>query len=277
MADKIRSNIVLNEDTNRFARRLQQLKEKWFKDKVGVRPTFVLCWGPPGSGKSYTVRKHLTSLGYDPDNFVPIIMDDIIQADDYYRQKVAEIQDYAQAHDEPEDQTTEKLEELFDHALESANTIAELMLEVAARQKFNIIFESTGSDRAVNWAIYMIKHCAEMGYATWMYYPWCSPAIVKQRMSKRRRTLRRMVLANRIDSMCQEAEKNFQHIAPYADSVWIVDNDHEDKQDVRVILHYTDQYSVETGRVRQQSSAQTVLPGNMGDIMSKTIERLKER
>ena len=53
--------------------------------------------------------------------------------------------------------------------------ISEALLSVAVRSKFNVVFETTGSNGSVNWSTYMLRRMSESGYHTQLFYPFVDP------------------------------------------------------------------------------------------------------
>jgi hypothetical protein len=83
------------------------------------------------------------------------------------------------------------------HALSSPRkdcaVLSEALLSIAVRSKHNIIFEATGSNASVNWAMYMLRRMAESGYETWVFFPYVKSEELCRRVDKRAETSGRWI------------------------------------------------------------------------------------
>jgi predicted ABC-type ATPase len=214
------------------------LKDRLFSGRRSVRPIFLLSFGPMGSGKTSRIEAHLRANNHDPGNFVFLVLDDIIEADVGYRAEVSEA--IAQHAGSPREELSAALQVIYFKYRKDASVISEALLSIAVRSKFNVVFETTGSNASVGWSTYMFRRMSESGYETQLFYPFVRAEELCARCDERAATTGRWIPHETIKAFAQQAMDNFATLAPHSDHVWIVDNNGPNPQPVLEVIDTDD-------------------------------------
>jgi len=99
--------------------------------------------------------------------------------------------------------------------------ISEALLSIAVRQKYNMVFETTGSNASVKWCSYMLRRMSESGYETQLFYPYVRLETLVQRCDERALASGRYIPHEIIRKFSQEAGENFAVIARHSDQVFV--------------------------------------------------------
>lgn len=214
------------------------LKDHLFSGRRSVRPIFLLSFGPMGSGKTSRIEAHLRAHNHDPKNFVFLVLDDIIEQDPTYQAEVKAT--LARLEGSGKERLSEALQEVYFKYRKDAAVLSEALLSIAVRSKFNVVFETTGSNGSVGWSTYMFRRMSESGYETQLFYPFVRAEELCVRCDARASTTGRWIPHATIKAFALQAMDNFATLAPHSDHVWIVDNNGPNPQAVFEIVDTDD-------------------------------------
>lgn len=100
---------------------------------------------PPGSGKSTTLNKILKHNKYKESDFVNILTDQIIETDEDYLKEINIENNKYKKNEITKEKLIDNVQIIYYKYRKIADILAELLIDIGARQKYNIIFETTGS------------------------------------------------------------------------------------------------------------------------------------
>lgn len=200
------------------------------KDKIPVRPLFIIKYGPPASGKNTCInllREHLTGL--DQGSTVDADLDVIISQIPGFQN------DSVQMSKQDAYQKWRSLGmEMMDDLIRQATLIP-----------CHITFETTGS--SIDWTVPLIKQMISLGYRIVIMYPLVQVDKLIQRAKIRQQQTGQVAapthsvqVNNRtilgITEMNQLATQNLRILIPYVDELFLIDNN-SDQDVARIILH----------------------------------------
>jgi predicted kinase len=236
-----------------FHQRFTDLKERLLKGRVPVRPIFLLSFGPMGSGKSTRVRELVEDQGLDYGQFVPLMLDTVIESDPDYQaaceRVVAEVSDRVER--------SEQLQEVYFRFRRDSAVLSEALLSLCVRSRLNLVFESTGSDSSLRWALYMLRRMGEVGYETWIFYPYVIDSLLRERCDARAKRTHRWIPHQVVDECSRMAQANFPILAGHADRVWVVDNNIDMNLPYTVIYRAVNTDSIDHGTDQSRCFART--------------------
>jgi predicted ABC-type ATPase len=195
------------------------------KDKLPVKPLFIIKYGPPASGKNTVML--LCS-------YFPTLQDEsTINADlDYI---ISEMPEYK------EDPGTRQ--EAYQRWKPLGMEIMDDLIRQATLLPCHITFETTGY--SIAWTIPLIKQMISVGYRIVLMYPLVQLPKLIERIRIREETTGQVaapinstqVNGNTIPGiteMNQRAIQNLKHLIPFLDELFLIDNNEES---ARVIMH----------------------------------------
>jgi len=215
-----------------------KLFHSMFFNKEPQKPVFLITYGPPGSGKSYTLSKVARQYHYDLEhNFVKILLDDMIKSMSDYNEEMSTLNASRTIYMDQDgnlNQTYYNLaEEVYFKYRAMVNQMKGMMLEVAYRQKLNIVYETTGMKGKDHPEATIFQHMDEArarGYKIIVVYPHVEIALLNSRLASRNKKQKRVVNPRYIPHFIEKAQVNFLEYLNYADTMYIFDNS-EDKQE----------------------------------------------
>jgi predicted ABC-type ATPase len=251
--------------------KFNNLKNTLFKHAKVNKPIFIIAFGPSGSGKTTILNKLLKHNKYQETDFVNILTDQIIETDEDYIKEVKEEHAKFTNKEITKEKLVDNIQLIYYKYRKIADILAELLIDIAARQKYNIIFETTGSNSAINWILYMINSFKERGYEIWIYYPYVLSNEIFVRSDKRAEKSYRYIPHILLQKYISEAQKNFIKLYDKVDKVWIIDNNKKtDKMDI--IYQSIIEYHPDTGQVyKQQCNLQNY---NLEEELKKQLEKI---
>lgn len=193
-----------------------------------------------GSGKTSRIEAHLRDNHLDPKNFVFLVLDDIIEGDPGYRAEVSETIRQHKSSGKSKEELSAALQGVYFNYRKDASVLSEALLSIAVRSKFNVVFETTGSNGSVGWSTYMFRRMSESGYETQLFYPFVRAEELCARCDERAATTGRWIPHETIKAFAQQAMDNFATLAPHSDHVWIVDNNGPNPQPVFEVIDTDD-------------------------------------
>ncbi len=202
------------------------------KDKVPVKPLFIIKYGPPASGKNTCMkllRDHLTGL--DQGSTVDADLDVIISQIPGFQKDIQQHMSKQEAYQKWRSLGMEMMDDL---------------IRQATLIPCHITFETTGS--SIDWTIPLIKQMISLGYRIVIMYPLVQVEKLIQRANIRQKQTGQVAapkhsikVNNRtilgITEMNQLAIQNLRILVPYLDELFLIDNNSDDQASARIILH----------------------------------------
>lgn len=184
---------------------ISEMKRYFFNGKHAVQPTFLIAYGPPGSGKS-----SMASSVYD-DKHNRIRKDEVVRVD--VDEIIRRLPGYEEARQTPGANT----QTVYWDYREKASLISTLILDQALLNRYSIEWETTG--RSVAWAIKELSRIKEMGYRVWLMYPLVGVDELKSRVESREQEG-----AKNLNELIEKAQANLPLIVPFIHKLIIYDN-----------------------------------------------------
>eukprot|EP00456_Euglypha_rotunda_P041651 TRINITY_DN3234_c0_g1_i2.p1 TRINITY_DN3234_c0_g1~~TRINITY_DN3234_c0_g1_i2.p1 ORF type:complete len:177 (+),score=1.15 TRINITY_DN3234_c0_g1_i2:107-637(+) len=97
-----------------------------------------------------------------------------------------------------------------------------MLMDIALRQRLNVLFETTGSN--ITLTIQTVMAAKQLGYDIRIVYPWVSSETIVERVQKRNSKIGRAIPVHAVLSMVQESLNNFLQLLEYADGASVFDN-----------------------------------------------------
>ncbi len=200
-------DITINEEIN---------KHFWL-NKYPVLPTFLITYGPPGSGKGTVINNIINNDRFRirKNEMIDIDVDVIIKLLPNYNSKRKNIIKTVTK----EGMKNKKLSELYNTYRKKADIISLNLLNESLLKRFSIRFETTGN---VPWWIqHEIERIKRMQYRIWLVYPFVPLKELQDRVKKRQAVQQG---ARNLESFVKNAKKNILKIIPSLDKFIIYDN-----------------------------------------------------
>lgn len=188
---------------------------KKFVGKTPVKPTFIISYGPPGSGKS-TVVKNLYEKAerrIREDEVVDVDVDQIVTAIPGYKEELADL---------GEGDRKEK-SELYRRAREGADTISSKLLDEALLRRYSVRWETTGGQ--IQWTAHEIDRIKRKGYRIWIVYPVVEPGELEDRINNREKETGQTAMDPKVlTDVIMKSQENLHHLFGLVDRVIVYDN-----------------------------------------------------
>lgn len=172
------------------------------------RPTFVLLYGPPGSGKSYTLNQTLLKEHLKRETFVEVNVDDIVSIHPDYQQLLKRC-----------NQNNQCRVDVYQKIRKFADVVSTSLFEFAVERKLNIQMETTG--RSIEWICnnFMPKLT---NYYKILIYPLANEKTLIDRVDERSKVSDRQLSTDNFKEVyIAPAQKNFKTLSSVFDKTVI--------------------------------------------------------
>jgi len=197
---------------------LQALVEHAFRGKEPHKPTFVLSYGPPGSGKTYVIERVLPEL--DPKKTVFALVDEWVWQFPAFQHELKEanstITDSAALE--------ETRRNLYYKYRALADVVNDAVIYRALAERFDVVFETTGN--RLTWSLPFLDKAQRQGYHTLALYPWAPASVLRTRVAERAARRKQWLTQFPAESI-ENAQNNLIQLSRKADRILIYDNSRE--------------------------------------------------
>jgi len=201
-------------------------------------PNLIITYGPPASGKSIYLKKLIGS----GNNYVKIIVDDVVESFDEYKNEIQIIKEKLKTDKIVQqvisDKSLLKNDQVINHlnniAKESpymkyrsyANKINNTILNICLEYELDIIFETTGgTSSSVDWLLTnIILNAKNRGYKITIIYPYVNDVLDLQQVAiKRAVEIGRLPNLEIIKDIYENAQSNIRKLidSTYVDEIFI--------------------------------------------------------
>ena len=188
---------------------LDRARDEFLAGKQPVRPTFLVAYGPPGSGKSTVVA----SLYADAerriraDEIVDIDVDAIVQL----------VSGYAEKREKAK--TADERSAVYWDARREADPVSTALLNEALLTRYSVRWETTGG--SIAWTVRELDRIKRLQYRIWLVYPVVDVAELKRRLRQREAA---QTGARNVEEFVVRARKNLPELIPFIDRLIVYDN-----------------------------------------------------
>ena len=177
------------------------------KDKRSVIPSFIIKYGPPGSGKSTITSDLIRKLKIPKNTLVDVNVDDIIHSNKKFEEDIAKAS------------SASERQSIYQKYRKPADVISDTLLNTCLINKYNISWETTGN--TISWTVREIDRIRKNGYNIILIYPYTTNRNIFERIKKRSQ-----VSANnaQIKRIAVSAQKNINRLIDYVDELYVYDN-----------------------------------------------------
>lgn len=186
-----------------------------FEGKTPVKPTFIIAYGPPGSGKSTIVKNIYKNpeRRIREDEVVEVDSDQIVSSIPGYQEELVKLMKGDSA----------GRQRLYWNARKAADSIGDKILDDALLQKFSVRWETTGG--SISWTGREINRIKRMGYRIWIVYPVVETDELEKRIKQRERETGQPALPMGIlHEIISNSRDNLSHLLGLADRTIVYDN-----------------------------------------------------
>lgn len=211
---------------------LEQAVSSLFVDKMPYRPTLMLAYGPPGSGKSTMIDVFLRERGIEPQHTIFLAVDSLVTAFPEYQRDLAQLAPrptWSTRRSESEVKTAlpewraKRLAIYNQFRVCAGNYAFADALDRALVNRFDIVYETTGAN--ISATPYQIDRARRLGYRTAILYPFVPLAVSIERvLAREQKTGQVGALPDFIAQAFVRAQENLIPLASEVDEVDLYDN-----------------------------------------------------
>lgn len=199
---------------------LVKLFHEMFETKEAAKPQFLILFGPPGSGKTQIINKMLRHTNTKLKNYAELIVDHMLGRISPYKTEMAELLAKRPSMDEGEFLLASQA--IYGKYRPIIKYFSAMLLEIALRQRLNILFETTGSNTSLT--VQTIIHARRIGYEISVVYPYVATDELIRRVDKRNTKIGRAIPSAMVTDMEDDALNNFGPFLQFVDSAHVYDN-----------------------------------------------------
>ena len=208
------------------------------KRAVIERPYFIISMGPPASGKSSSLAAVKRILGIEDDPMIPVVVDDIVASFPAYQSEIERLRDVIKELNVANPMIEKALCKMSgkiyspyrgwaDH--KSNSMILEEFL--TAEKRRHVVYESTGSIGAYEWALKISAMAKVNGFIPILFYPYVKTGELLRRARSRAEKEGRLPCPDWILSIAQQASNSLLDVATRAskgtspmEEIYVFDN-----------------------------------------------------
>ncbi len=199
---------------------LVKLMHQLFEGKEPQKPLFLVLYGPPGSGKTLIVTKLLQIMRWQLHNYAEIIVDKMLRRITGYRRLMSALR--LNRASLSEEEYIARAQNIYAGYRPVIKYFSAMLLDIALRQRLNILFETTGTDEAQVTDIVTNAH--GLGYQIQIVYPYVRLDELIKRVRKRNERIGRAIPLPLVTHMANTTITRFVRLLKYADSAYLYDN-----------------------------------------------------
>lgn len=193
------------------------------------RPYFIIKYGPPGSGKSSAVVKHVMRNDLKMNEprmkkLVQINIDGLVENYTDFNKEAKKISSYLGSKGLDGKQIQERIVDMYFARRNVMDYLNNSILFLALASGRDITMETTG--RGVTWPINLVLFIQNKlpKYRIVLIYPWVDEKVLETRLIERNKKQERKVGIDYALDVARRALDNFPQLAMHCDDVFIVDN-----------------------------------------------------